>query len=54
MHVAEQNDAATKASSKQPDTDEIKKDENDEEDLDEFEKKWDNIEYLIRRQFCCK
>nr|MDO8085482.1 hypothetical protein [Candidatus Sigynarchaeum springense] len=52
--MADQNDDATKASCKQPARDAIKEEEKDDDDLDEFGKNWDNIQYLIRKQFCCK
>ncbi|MEX2679994.1 MAG: hypothetical protein Q6373_000200 [Candidatus Sigynarchaeota archaeon] len=52
--MAEQHDDATRVSCKQPVIDEIKKEDKDEKDLDEFDKKWDDIQYLIRKQFCCK
>ena len=54
MHMAEQNVDATAAPKQQPACDGIKKAEKDEPDLDEFDKRWADIEYLIRKPFCCK
>jgi hypothetical protein len=54
MHVAEQNDDTKTASSKQPACEAVKKEEKEETDMDEFDKKWADIEYLIRKPFCCK
>ncbi len=54
MHMAEQtNDTKTEPTEEQS-CETCKKEVKEEPDLDEFDKKWADIEYLMRRQFCCK
>jgi hypothetical protein len=54
IHVAEQTDDTKSDSCEKKACEACKKEEKEEPDMDEFDKKWADIEYLIRRQFCCK
>jgi hypothetical protein len=54
MHVAEQKSDAKAVPNERKQCETCKKEETTEPDMDEFEKKWADIEYLIRKPFCCK
>ncbi|MBN2152475.1 MAG: hypothetical protein JW839_13570 [Candidatus Lokiarchaeota archaeon] len=52
--MVEQNEAENLPPGERTAHESIKKEEKDDEDLDAFAKRWADIDYLIRKPFCCK